>query len=292
MSTELATTGSSNPLAELMGEPKPATQSRSSLARVNVLSTAIKGEIELGGKKIKTDVVPVGSYKITLGEDVFYADSVEVRLLADRFQFQRWNASTNEMEKTVMSRSTNNDLQDSTGGFNLGRPSGYIEDWNALPEATKDIIRSAKRVKIFMGTLTVKTPLDDSGQPIAGEYVDIPFVMDVKNMDSLKSLTATQKAVDRKNVLPYMAKIILRGEETSIPTGATYGYITSSVGEILQPSEEDTAYMMQTATDFLDYINYSNGKIMDLHNERSNTSMSKEDAALVGSIIDVEEAAY
>ena len=292
MSTELSTTGSSNPLAELMGEPKPATQSRSSLARVNVLSTAIKGEVELGGKKIKTDVVPVGSYKITLGEDVFYAESVEVRLLADRFQFQRWNASTNEMEKSVMSRSTSNDLQDSTGGFNLGRPSGYIEDWNALPEATKDIIRSAKRVKIFMGTLTVKTPLDDAGQPIAGEYVDIPFVMDVKNMDSLKSLTATQKAVDRKNVLPYMAKIILRGEEASIPTGATYGYITSSVGEILQPSEEDTAYMMQTATDFLDYINYSNGKIMDLHNERSNTSMSKEDAALVGSIIDVEEAAY
>ena len=292
MSTELTTTGSSNPLAELMGEPKPATQSRSSLARVNVLSTAIKGEVELGGKKIKTDVVPVGSYKITLGEDVFYADSVEVRLLADRFQFQRWNASTNEMEKTVMSRSTNNDLQDSTGGFNLGRPSGYIEDWNALPEATKDIIRSAKRVKIFMGTLTVKTPLDDAGQPIAGEYVDIPFVMDVKNMDSLKSLTATQKAVDRKNVLPYMAKIILRGEEASIPTGATYGYITSSVGEILQPSDEDTAYMMQTATDFLDYINYSNGKVMDLHNERSTTSMSKEDAALVGSIIDVEEAAY
>lgn len=292
MSTELATTGSSNPLAELMGEPKPATQSRSSLARVNVLSTAIKGEVELGGKKIKTDVVPVGSYKITLGEDVFYAESVEVRLLADRFQFQRWNASTNEMEKSVMSRSTNNDLQDSTGGFNLGRPSGYIEDWNALPEATKDIIRSAKRVKIFMGTLTVKTPLDDAGQPISGEYVDIPFVMDVKNMDSLKNLTATQKAVDRKNVLPYMAKIILRGEEASIPTGATYGYITSSVGDIVQPSDEDDEYMKQTATDFLDYINYSNGKVMDLHNERSNTSMSKEDAALVGSIIDVEEAAY
>lgn len=292
MSTELATTGSSNPLAELMGEPKPVTQSRSSLARVNVLSTAIKGEVELGGKKIKTDVVPVGSYKITLGEDVFYAESVEVRLLADRFQFQRWNASTNEMEKSVMSRSTNNDLQDSTGGFNLGRPSGYIEDWNALPEATKDIIRSAKRVKIFMGTLTVKTPLDDAGQPIAGEYVDIPFVMDVKNMDSLKNLTATQKAVDRKNVLPYMAKIILRGEEGSIPTGATYGYITSSVGDIVQPSDEDDEYMKQTATDFLDYINYSNGKVMDLHNERSNTSMSKEDAALVGSIIDVEEAAY
>ena len=140
MSTELATTGWVDPLAELIGEPRPQTQSRSSLARVNVLSTAIKGEIELGGKKIKTDVLPVGSFKITLGDDVFYAESVEVRIITHRFQFQRWNTSTNEMEKSVMSRSTYSDLKDSTGGFNLGRPSGYIEDWNALPEATKEII--------------------------------------------------------------------------------------------------------------------------------------------------------
>jgi len=292
MSTELSTTGLSNPLAELMGEPKQETKSRSTLARVSILSTAIKGEIELGGKKIKTDVVPVGSYKITLGDDVFYAESVEVRLLADRYQFQRWNSATNEMEKSVMNRSTNTDLQDSTGGYNLGRPSGYIEDWNSLSEATKEIIRSAKRVKIYMGVLTVKNPLDDTGTPTSGEYNEIPFVMDVKNQDSLRNLASTHKAIERKNILPYMAKIVLRGEEGSIPTGATYGYITSSVGDILQHSDEDSAYMTSTASDFLDYISYSNGKILDQHNERCNTSMSKEDADLVGSIVDVEEAAY
>ena len=292
MSTELATTGSSNPLAELMGDPKPETQQRSSLARINILSSAIKGEVELGGKKIKTDVVPVGAYKITLGEDVFYAESIEVRILTDRLQWQRWNSSTNEMEKSVMSRSVNSDLQDSVGGFNLGRPSGYIEDFNALPEATKDVIRSVKRVKIFMGTVTIKNPVDDTGSPVSGEYVDIPFIMDVKNRDSLKNIDASQKAVARKNSLPHMTKIVLTGAEASIPTGATYGYTLSSVGDIVAPSDADNSYMQQTAADFLDYIQYSNGKIMDLHHERSNTSMSADDAALVGSIIDVEEAAY
>jgi hypothetical protein len=292
MSTELATTGSSNPLAELMGDPKPETQQRSSLARINVLSSAIKGEVELGGKKIKTDVVPVGAYKITLGEDVFYAERIEVRILTDRLQWQRWNASTNEMEKSVMSRSVNSDLQDSVGGFNLGRPSGYIEDFNALPEATKDVIRSVKRVKIFMGTVTIKNPVDDTGSPVSGEYVDIPFIMDVKNRDSLKNIDASQKAVARKNSLPHMTKIVLTGAEASIPTGATYGYTLSTVGDIVTPSDADNSYMQQTAADFLDYIQYSNGKIMDLHHERSNTSMSADDAALVGSIIDVEEAAY
>ena len=105
-----------------MGAPKQETQQRSALARVNVLSTPIKGEIELGGKKIKTDVVPVGAYKITLGDDVFYAESIDVRIITDRLQWQRWNSSTNEMEKSVMSRSVNSDLQDSVGGYNLGTP--------------------------------------------------------------------------------------------------------------------------------------------------------------------------
>ena len=292
MSTELATTGSSNPLAELMGDPKQSSEQRNALARINILSSAIKGEVELGGKKIKTDVVPVGAYKITLGDDVFYAESIEVRILTDRLQWQRWNSSTNEMEKSVMSRSVNNDLQDSVGGFNLGRPSGYIEDFNALPEATKDVIRTVKRVKIFMGTVTIKNPVDDTGSPISGEYVDIPFIMDVKNRDSLKSIDASQKAVARKNSLPHMTKIVLTGAEASIPTGATYGYTLSTVGDIVAPSDDDNTYMQQTAADFLDYIQYSNGKIMDLHHERSSKSMDADDAALVGSIIDVEEAAY
>jgi len=292
MSTELATTGSSNPLAELMGDPKQSSEQRNALARINILSSAIKGEVELGGKKIKTDVVPVGAYKITLGDDVFYAESIEVRILTDRLQWQRWNSSTNEMEKSVMSRSVNNDLQDSVGGFNLGRPSGYIEDFNALPEATKDVIRTVKRVKIFMGTVTIKNPVDDTGSPISGEYVDIPFIMDVKNRDSLKSIDASQKAVARKNSLPHMTKIVLTGAEASIPTGATYGYTLSTVGDIVAPSDDDNTYMQQTAADFLDYIQYSNAKIMDLHHERSSKSMDAEDAALVGSIIDVEEAAY
>ena len=292
MSTELATTGSSNPLAELMGDPKQSSEQRNSLARINILSRPIKGEVELNGKKIKTDVLPVGTYKITIDDDVFYAESLEVRILTDRLQWQRWNSSTNEMEKSVMSRTVNNDLQDSVGGFNLGRPSGYIKDFNALPEATKDIIRTVNRIKIFMGVLTVWNPVDETNSPINGEYVEIPFIMDVKNRDSLKSIDTCQKTIQRKNSMPHMTSIILTGEEASIPNGNTYGQISASVGSIVIPSDDDNEYMQQTAADFLDYIRYFNAKIMDLHHERSSKSMDAEDAALVGSIIDVEEAAY
>ena len=272
-------------LAELMGVPeKSSKQSGPSIARVNVVSSAIKGEIDVGGKKIKTDVIPVGSYKITMGDDVVYAESISVRIVAQRQQWQRWNSTTNEMEKSVMGNTVNGDMQDSVGGFNLGRPSGYIEDFNALPEATKDIMRSVKRVKLFMGLLTINEPMDETGAAISTKYDNLAFIMDVKNRDSMKSLEGAIAILGRRNLLPIMSTLILTGKEESIPTGATYGVITAAVGEQVELSVSDN----DTLTDFLGFIEYSNGKIMDLHHERSNRSMSTEDAELVGSIIDVD----
>ena len=272
-------------LAELMGVSETSSkQSGPSIARVNVVSSAIKGEIDVGGKKIKTDVIPVGSYKITMGDDVVYAESISVRIVAQRQQWQRWNSTTNEMEKSVMGNTVNGDMQDSVGGFNLGRPSGYIEDFNALPEATKDIMRSVKRVKLFMGLLTINEPMDETGAAISTKYDNLAFVMDVKNRDSMKSLEGALAILGRRNLLPIMSTLILTGKEESIPTGATYGVITAAVGEQVELSVSDN----DTLTDFLGFIEYSNGKIMDLHHERSNRSMSTEDAELVGSIIDVD----
>ena len=272
-------------LAELMGVSETSSkQSGPSIARVNLVSTAIKGEIDVGGKKIKTDVIPVGSYKITMGDDVVYAESISVRIVAQRQQWQRWNSTTDEMEKSVMGNTVNGDMQDSVGGFNLGRPSGYVEDFNALPEATKDIMRSVKRVKLFMGLLTINEPMDETGAAISTKYDNLAFVMDVKNRDSMKSLEGALAILGRRNLLPIMSTLNLTGKEESIPTGATYGVITAAVGEQVELSATDN----DTLTDFLGFIEYSNGKIMDLHHERSNRSMSTEDAELVGSIIDVD----
>lgn len=275
-------------LAELMGVSETSSkQSGPSIARVNLISTAIKGEIDVGGKKIKTDVIPVGSYKITMGDDVVYAESISVRIVAQRQQWQRWNSTTDEMEKSVMGNTVNGDMQDSVGGFNLGRPSGYVEDFNALPEATKDIMRSVKRVKLFMGLLTINEPMDKTGAAISTltpKYDNLAFVMDVKNRDSMKSLEGALAILGRRNLLPIMSTLNLTGKEESIPTGATYGVITAAVGEQVELSATDN----DTLTDFLGFIEYSNGKIMDLHHERSNRSMSTEDAELVGSIIDVD----
>ena len=286
MSTQLTVAADrGKSLAELMGVSEASgKQNGPSIARISVVSSALKGEIDVGGKKIKTDVIPVGSYKITMGDDVIYAESISIRIFAQRQQWQRWNSGTNEMEKSVMANNLNGDMQDSIGGFNLGRPSGYIEDFNALSDAVKDVMRSVKRVKMYMGLVTITEPKNEKGEDISGKYENLPFVMDVKNRDSLKSIDASLAVIARKNLLPIMSTLTLTGEEASIPTGATYGIINSAVGETVELSDGDN----ETLKDFLSFIEYSNGKIMDMHHERSDRSMSAEDAALVGSIIDVD----
>ena len=137
MSTELAVAQErGQSMAELMGVSTSGGEATPSIARIGMLHQPIKGELEVNGKMIKTDVVPVGSFILNQGETKVYSPAITVRIFAQRQQWQRWNSETEEMEKSVLANSLNGDMKDSIGGFNLGRPSGWIEDFNALPDAT------------------------------------------------------------------------------------------------------------------------------------------------------------
>jgi len=242
----------------------------------------IMGEVEFNGKTIKTEVVPVGAFTLTQGDDKVYSNGVTFRVFAQRQQWQRWNSETEEMEKSVLSNSLNGDMKDSIGGFNLGRPTGYIEDFQSLPEATKQIMRSVKRVKVFFGTVTLDNPVNDKGEPVTGNYTDIPVVMDVKNRESLKSIDAVLNGLSRKNLLPIMSTLKLSGVEDSIPTGAKFGKIEAKLGSSVDLSDSDN----DTLKDFIELVEYMNGKVLDLHNERNGAGISDEDAAVVKDIID------
>jgi len=282
MSTELAiATERGQSMAELMGVSSTApAESTPSIARLGMIHQPIMGEVEYNGKAIKTEVIPVGAFTFTKGDTKVYSTGVSIRVFAQRNQWQRWNSETEEMEKSVLSNSLNGDLKDSIGGLNLGRPSGYIEDFQSLPEETKRVIRSVKRVKVFYGTVTLDNPVDEQGQPVSGEFVDEPFVMDVKNRDSLKSIDSVLNGLQRKNILPIMSTVKLVGVEDSIPTGAKFGKIEASLGDRIDIAEADNGMLK----DFIELIEYSNGKILDLHHERAK-GHTDEDEGLVQEIL-------
>ena len=269
-------------MAELMGVSMSGGAATPSIARVGMLHSPIMGEREGGGKTIKTEVVPVGAFILTRGDDKIYSNGVTVRIFAQRQQWQRWNSETEEMEKSVLANSLNGDIKDSIGGFNLGRPSGWIDDFNALPDATKQIIRSVKRVNIYYGTLSLDNPMNAKGEALdSADYQDVPFIMDVKNRDSLKSINGVMSVLKRKNLLPIMSTIKFEGVEDSIPTGAKFGKIKASSGEKVELGEGDNEMLK----DFIELVEYSNGKILDLHHERMNKDMSSDDEAMVSDIL-------
>ena len=163
-----------------------------------------------------------------------------------------------------MSNSLNGDLKDSIGGFNLGRPTGYIEDWNALDDATKQVIRSVKRV-VYYGTVTLDNPTNEKGEAVYA-VESVPFVMDVKNRDSLKSINGVMGHLKKKNTLPIMSKIKLEGIEDSIPTGAKFGKIHATLGDAVELSSVDN----DTLKDFLDLLSIATVRYLeDLHHERA-----------------------
>ena len=282
MSNELAVANErGQSMAELMGVSVKTSNADflPSISRLGMLHQPIMGEVDLNGKKIKTEVVPVGAFTLKTGDDIVYSNGVTVRVFAQRNQWQRWNSETEEMEKSVMSNSLNGDLKDSIGGFNLGRPSGYIEDFNSLPDATKQLMRSVKRVMVYYGTVSLDSPMNEKGEPVDAAAT-IPFVMDVKNRDSLKSINGVMSNFKKKNMLPIMSTIKLEGIEDSIPTGAKFGKIQASTGDGVDLAKEDN----DTLKDFLELIEFSNGKILDLHHERAKMG-TDSDAELVGEIL-------
>jgi hypothetical protein len=284
MSTELAIANErGQSMAELMGiSTAPSAEAVPSIARIGMLHQPIMGEVEFNGKMIKTEVVSIGTFTLSRGEEKVFSNGVSVRIFAQRQQWQRWNSETEEMEKSVLSNSLNGDLKDSIGGMNLGRPSGYIEDFNALPEETKRVIRSVKRVTVYYGTVSLLEPTNEKGEALnADDYKDIPFVMDVKNRDSLKSINTVMNSFKKKNMLPIMGTIMLTGEEDSIPTGAKFGVIKAKMGDSIDITNEDN----DTLKDFIELIEYSNGKILDLHHERAK-GFADQDEDLVKEILD------
>ena len=72
-----------------------------------------------------------------------------------------------------MADNLNIDLKDNDGGFNCGKPSGWIEDYKSLPDATKELIRSIKRVRVVLGTVELINPVDASGNSVELEATPI-----------------------------------------------------------------------------------------------------------------------
>lgn len=287
MSNELALPSNFDPaLAEMMGT-SVGGNSGPSIARLAIQQTALKGEVEVAGKKIKTEVVPVGFYRLTLPDDtVVYAPQATIRVFAKRMHWGMWDSEKNVMYKTVMAHNLNGDLKDNRGTFNIGRPSGYIKDFDSLPKATKDVMRAVKRVTVVMGEVSLSEVVDADGNPVTGYDTAIPFIMEVRSAQGTKNLNEVLGTIDRKKVNTLQYYITLTTSISTKPDGAEIGTLEAKLGDASPVSEDD----VELVRNFFDYISRTNAYILDKWKENNKEVLSDDDADLIASMVQVEEA--
>ena len=296
MSTDISTLNTSSfaQLAQAMGmEADTKTKKQTStLARLKIDHSGVMGETEIKGKKKKVEVVDAGSFCLTLPDDTkLYDANPKIQLFQQKFMYKRYLTSGGPegkgmFVKTEMANDLKGDLRDNTGGFNCGKPSGWIEDYNSLPQDQKDLIKSIKRVRVLFGHITLTAPVNEKGESATLDKVTtpIPFIYEVDNKEAFKIMGGPiAEMLKQKYLLPQ--KVLTLGtEERSIASGAKYYVpnveLDSGVVELKHPEAEDTF------KDFNEWIKGYNSYIANAYADAS----KDQDKETVDEFVDVEAA--
>ena len=278
-------------MAKLMGMSVDNQQAAKSsvLARLRINHSPIMGEQEVNGKQVKLEVVSGGTYKLEIPDGpTYYANGVNVRPFVQRYMYKRFvkgNDSTpNRYIKTVMADNLNIDLKDNDGGFNCGKPAGYIQDFKALPEKTQDLIRQIKRVRAVFGIVELVDPVDASGNPVTVDAT--PFIWEVENRDAFKTIGNVFVKLGKMRRLPPMHTFSASTSEQSLPNGNKF-YLPETKLDLQKTLELDDE-TQETLGNFLAWITNYNEYISNAWDENAHKH-EDVDTATVDDFIDITE---
>jgi len=278
-------------MAAVMGitsEARNSDKPRSTLSRLRISHTPIMGTEQIKGKKVNVEVVTAGNFKIENPENdsIVYCESIKIRPYMQRFMYKRFVKGSGDVKnmfvKTVMGDSLNIDLKDNLGGFNCGKPAGYIQDFKSLSEDLQNLIRQIKRVRVIFGTVTAKGT-DESGNQ--HEIKDLPFIWEVDNRDAFKNLGVPFQKLFQSKRLPVQHTIKADTEERKLPNGSSFYVPTVSLdlSKTLEIKEEE----QDRFSDFVLWIKNYNEYISSEWNLKAKAS--DEEVATVESFVDIED---
>ena len=288
---QVATQTNFTDMAKLMGMSADTDQAPkvSTLARLRISHTPIMGESEVNGKKVKMEVVEGGTYKLEIPDGpTYYASKATIRPYVQRFMYKRFvmgnDKTPNRYIKTVMADNLNIDLKDNDGGFNCGKPAGYIQDFKTLPEKTQDLIRQIKRVRAVFGTVELVDPVDASGNPV--EVAEMPFIYEVENRDAFKTIGGVFTKLGKMRRLPPMHYVTLTTSEQSLPNGNSF-YLPEVQLDLQNTLDLDDD-AQETLGNFLAWITNYNEYITNAWDENAHKH-EDVDTATVDDFIDISE---
>ena len=293
MTTELTTIDPNNyaAMAKAMGIAHEGVGKAKSntLARLRISHSPVMGTAEVNGKSVNVEVIEGGTYKLEIPDGpTYYSSSVKIRPFMQRFMYKRFvmggNNSPNRYIKTIMADTLSIDLKDNDGGFNCGKPAGYIEDFKALPEKTQELIRQIKRVRVVLGTVELVNPVNEKGE--AAEVDATPFIWEIDNRDAFKFVGDAFTKLAKMQRLPVQHMITANTDEKKLPNGNSFfvPVVSLNVSDTLNISAED----QNMFGDFLSWIDNYNSYIVNQWAEKANDKLEEGDAEVLDDLVDIE----
>ena len=293
--TQLTTIDTNNfaAMAKAMGIADVGTTQKkqsSTLARLRISHSPIMGEAEVNGKRVNMEVVSGGSYRVEIPDGpTYYATSVELRPYVQRYMYKKFlkgsGDTPNRYVKTVMADNLNIDLKDNDGGFNCGKPAGYIADWKSLPEKTQELIRQIKRVRVVLGTLNLVSAVDASGNEAEAPR-DIPFIWEIENRDAFKTVGMLFTKLAKQKRMPIQHTMVANTEERKLPNGNSFYLPVVSID--MTKSLDITGEEQDSFADFMTWIENYNDYIINAYSEKSSRHNDEDDELIVDGVVDIE----
>ena len=282
-------------MAKAMGLAGESSDSKSSnLARLKLQHKNIMGEKEVGDEIEEVVKIKAGSYKLDVPDDTaYYAKEVTIRPFMQRFMYKRFVKNTNAKQgeplgifhKTIMADNLNIDLKDNQGTFNCGKPSGYIKDFASLPADMQNLIKQIKRVRVLFGLITMKDMKTETEGKLT-EVKDLPFIWEIDNREAFKIVGKPFATLSTMRKLPVQHNITALGDPRALPSGDKF-YVPKvmlDTTNTISLSDKDQT----TFTDFVSWIENYNTYIMNMWDEKVNSTMSTEDENTVDQFVQID----
>ena len=286
--SELTTIDTNNyaAMAQMMGMAYDTGEKKSSLARLRINKKSIMGDADVNGKTMKMEIVSAGALGLqNTDNQVIYADKVVLRPFIQRFMYQRYDSNANNYQKTVMADNLDIDLKDSVGTFNCGKPGGYIKDFDALPDGTKELIRQIRRVRVVFGTASMSGVTE---QGDAQDVTDVPCVWEIDSKEGFKNVGQAFNKLGQMRRLPPQHHMLVETEGRELPTGATFyvPVINLDTQNNLEVTPEDQGVFKE----FMEYIENFNTWVLSEWDKAAHGEPEEDDSVVEEFItVDVDD---
>jgi|SRR5210317_33460 hypothetical protein len=283
-------------MAKAMGVSVTTTatpEERLSLPRLRISHQPVMGIKSIDGEDINVEVVKGGAFRLEGGtfklegdNNTIYSTSITIRPFLQRYMYKRFIKGTdtipNKYVKTIMADNLNIDLKDTDGGFNCGKPAGYIKDWQALPKNMQELIRSIKRVRVVIGMVSMENAKDEKGNKVSVD--DSPFIWEIDNREAYKAVGDAFNTLGKHKRLPLQHKMVVNTEERQIPSGAKY-YVPSvsiNLTDTLEITQDD----QEMFGSFMQWIDNYNSYVSNKWSENVNSKMNEDDVDVIDVLVE------